>query len=127
MKESNMDYTKLTKSELIEKLEEQKHLASAVQAKDKEMSDLKKLHEEQMKRLKEDKSELVTKYKGSLTKEQVDNITKKLIEERNDAFAKANLYIKIHHDLLKQMQHTAEMALFSEQLVSEKFKMRGEK
>ena len=37
-----MDYDKLTKAELLEKLEEQKHLASAVEAKDIEMSELKK-------------------------------------------------------------------------------------
>ena len=111
-----MDYTKLTKSELIEKLEEQQHLASAVEAKDIEISELKKKHEE-----------LVTKYQGSLTKEQIEKVTERLVAERNEAAQRANLYIKIHHDLLKQIQHTTEMALFSEQLVSEKFNIRGDK
>ena len=36
-----MDYTKLTKSELIEKLEEQKHLAQAVDAKDREINQIR--------------------------------------------------------------------------------------
>ena len=139
----------LTKAELIEKLEEQTHLASAVEAKDieisqlkkeskKQLEDLKKKHEEEIKRLskkreeevkalKKEKAELVTRYQGSLTKEQIKEATERLIEERNEAAQRANLYIKIHHDLLKQIQHTTEMALFSEQLVSEKFKIRGDK
>jgi len=128
----------LTKAELIKKLEEQKHLASAVEAKDIEMSKLKKeskkqlehlkkKHEEEIKVLKKEKEELVTKYQGSLTKEQIEKITERLVAERNEAAQRTNLYIKIHHDLLKQIQHTTEMALFSEQLVSEKFKIRGDK
>lgn len=128
----------LTKAELLKKLEEQQHLASAVEAKDIEMSELKKeskkqlehlkkKHEEEIKALKLQKEELVTKYQGALTKEQVENLTQRLIAERNEAASRANLYIKIHHDLLKQIQHTTEMALFSEQLVSEKFKIRGDK
>ena len=128
----------LTKAEWLKKLEEQQHLASAVEAKDIEMSELKKeskkqlehlkkKHEEEIKALKLQKEELVTKYQGALTKEQVENLTQRLIAERNEAASRANLYIKIHHDLLKQIQHTTEMALFSEQLVSEKFKIRGDK
>lgn len=136
IKEENMK--ELTKAELLKKLEEQQHLASAVEAKDIEMSELKKeskkqlehlkkKHEEEIKALKLQKEELVTKYQGALTKEQVENLTQRLIAERNEAASRANLYIKIHHDLLKQIQHTTEMALFSEQLVSEKFKIRGDK
>ena len=41
-----MDYTKFTKAELIEKLEEQKHLAEAVNAKDREIITLKEEFEE---------------------------------------------------------------------------------
>lgn len=133
-----MDYTKLTKSELIEKLEEQQHLVSAVEAKDiemsqlkkeskKELEQLKKKNEEEVKALKLQKEELITKYQGSLTTEQIEKVTERLVAERNEAVSRANLYIKIHHDLLKQIQHTTEMALFSEQLVSEKFNIRGEK
>lgn len=136
IKEENMK--DLTKAELIEKIEELSLLPYAIEAKDEEMSKLKKLHEEQIKRLskkheeeikalKKEKGELVTKYQGSLTKEKIEELTKQLIEERNEAVSTANLYIKIHHDLLKQIQHTTEMALFSEQLVSEKFKIRGDK
>lgn len=147
IKEENMK--DLTKAQLIEKLEEQQHLASAVEAKDiemlqlkkenkKQLEHLKKKHEEEIKALKKQKEEeikalklqkeeLVTKYQGSLTKEQIEKVTERLVAERNEVASKANLYIKIHHDLLKQIQHTTEMALFSEQLVSEKFKIRGEK
>jgi hypothetical protein len=34
----------------------------------------------------------------------------------------ARLYVKMHHDLLKQTQQNLEMALFTEQVVSDKFK-----
>ena len=133
-----MEYDKMTKAELIEKLENLSHIKTTVHAKDvkiaelkkehkEKLSDLEKQHEEEIKKLKREKSELVTKYQGSLTKEQIEKVTQQLIAERNEAVSRANLYIKIHHDLLKQIQHTTEMALFSEQLVSEKFKIRGDK
>ena len=125
IKEENMK--DLTKAELIQKLENLSHLKTTVHAKDVQIAELKKQHEEKIKRLNKEKEDLVKKYTGSITKEQIDKVTEKLIEERNEAVKKANLYIKIHHDLLKQIQHTTEMALFSEQLVSEKFKIRGDK
>jgi len=147
IKEKNMK--DLTKAELLEKLENLSHIKTTVHAKDvkiaelkkekdvqiaelkkehkEKIDDLEKQHEEEIKALKKEKAELVTKYQGSLTKEQVEKATNQLLEERNEAAQRANLYIKIHHDLLKQIQHTTEMALFSEQLVSEKFKIRGDK
>jgi len=147
IKEKNMK--DLTKAELLEKLENLSHIKTTVHAKDvkiaelkkekdvkiaelkkehkEKIDDLEKQHEEEIKALKKEKAELVTKYQGSLTKEQIEKVTQQLIEERNEAVTRASLYIKIHHDLLKQIQHTTEMALFSEQLVSEKFKIRGDK
>ena len=144
-----MEYDKMTKAELIEKLENLSHIKTTVHAKDVRIAELKKelkekiddldkkheekvqalkiKKEEEIQALKKEKAELVTKYQGSLTKEQIKEATERLLEERNEAVSKANLYTKIHHDLLKQIQHTTEMALFSEQLVSEKFNIRGEK
>ena len=133
-----MEYDKMTKAELIEKLENLSHMKTTVHAKDikiaelkkehkEKIDDLEKKHKEELKILKREKSELVTKYQGSLTKEQIEKVTERLVAERNEAVSRANLYIKIHHDLLKQIQHTTEMALFSEQLVSEKFNTRGDK
>jgi len=48
-----MDYNKMTKAELVSIVKEQKHLASAVQAKDKEIADLKR----EFNRVREEKSE----------------------------------------------------------------------
>lgn len=133
-----MEYDKMTKAELIEKLENLSHIKTTVHAKDvkiaelkkehkEKIDDLEKQHKEKLQALKKEKEELVTKYQGSLTKEQIEKVTQQLLAERNEAISRANLYIKIHHDLLKQIQHTTEMALFSEQLVSEKFNIRGDK
>lgn len=106
-----MDYDKMTKAELIEKLNEQKHLASAVEAKDNEMA-----------AIKTQLQELKTKYQGAVTKDQIEDYTKKLEEERNQAFEIANLYIKAHRDLLKQTQQNLEMVIFTEELLSQKIK-----
>jgi len=106
-----MDYTSLTKKQLIEKLEEQKHLAEAVEAKDKEITAAKK-----------ELQSVITSHQGCLNQAEVKALTDKLEAERKKATELAQLYIKMHHDLLKQTQQNLEMALFTEQVVSEKFK-----
>jgi len=106
-----MDYTKLTKSELIEKLEEQKHLAQAVDAKDREINQIRLKFEE-----------FRTLHQGALKQDEVKALTKQLEDEKKKAIDVANLYIKMHHDYLKQTQQNLEMALFTEQVVSDKIK-----
>ena len=111
-----MDYTKFTKAELIEKLEEQRHLAEAVEAKDKEIITLK-----------EEFEEFKLLHQGSLKKSEVEVLTNKLEADRRTATELAQHYIKMHHDLLKQTQQNLEMALFTEQVVSDKFKKEVKK
>lgn len=106
-----MDYEKLTKAELLEKLNEQKHLAQAVEAKDNEIATIKKQLEE-----------IKTKYQGAVTKTEIEDYTKKVEEERKQAFEIANLYIKAHRDFLKQTQQNLEMVIFTEELLSQKIK-----
>ena len=119
----------LTKAELIEKLEEQKHLAEAVEAKDIEMSKLEKKYKEKITKLHEEVIELSKKvhqvkekHKHSITEKQMQERIKTINKEKERAQEVARLYVKMHHDLLKQTQQNLEMALFTEQVVSDKFK-----
>ena len=135
-----MEYTNLTKAELLEKLNEQKHLAQAVEAKDNEIATIKKQLEEmktkyqgavikseeakdnEIATIKKQLEEIKTKYQGAITKSEIEDYTKKVEEERKQAFEIANLYIKAHRDFLKQTQQNLEMVIFTEELLSQKIK-----
>ena len=117
-----MDYEKLTKAELIEKLNEQKHLAQAVNAKDKEIVALKTKYEDRVEQLNNEVYQLKKDYAGALKKEEIDKIIKDADDKRKESSHLAQFYVKMYHDFLKQTQQNLEMALFTEQLVSEKFK-----
>ena len=129
-----MDYEKLTKAELIEKLNEKKHLAEAVNAKDKEIANLKKEKNDKDENLLQEIEKLNNKNKelnhqlvGSMTKEKVEEYVKSVQEENKTIREVANYYIKIHTDFLKQTQQNLEMAIFTEDLVSQKIKNPGGK
>lgn len=106
-----MDYNTLTKAELIKLLEEQKHLAKAVEAKDKEVVEANARVDA-----------ILAEYQGSMKQSQVEKLTKELIEQRDYALEIANLYMAAHTDLLKQTQQNLEMAVFTEGLISQKLK-----
>lgn len=106
-----MDYNTLTKAELIKLLEEQKHLAQAVEAKDKEIVEANARVDA-----------ILEEYQGSMKQGQVDKMMKELIEQRDYALEIANLYMTAHTDLLKQAQQNLEMAVFTEGLISQKIK-----
>jgi alpha-glucuronidase len=140
-----MDYSQMTKAELIEKLNEQKHLAQAVEAKDREISILNKEKEkkdenllQELSQIKEQKQKEIEGLKksikelneqliGSMTKEKVEEYVKNVQEENKNIREVANYYIKIHTDFLKQTQQNLEMAIFTEDLVSQKIKNPGGK
>lgn len=117
-----MDYNTLTKAELIEKLKEQKHLASAVESKDKEMKDLEKAKDQKIEELQQRVDSILEEYSGSIKQGQLEKLTKQLQEERDYALDIANHYIRIYTDFLKQTQQNLEMAVFTEGLVSQKIK-----
>lgn len=117
-----MDYDKMTKAELIEKLNQQKHLAKAVEAKDIELSQMVKRYEAKVEGLQEEIAKFRRDYQGALKKEEIDVIIKDAETKRNEAKQMAQFYVKMYHDFLKQTQQNLEMALFTEQVVSEKFK-----
>lgn len=117
-----MDYDKLTKAELIQKLKEQKHLAEAVNAKDKEIAELKKTYETKVHQLEKSVTSIKNDYTGSMKREEVDKLVKETEKNKQEAKQLAQFYVKMYHDFLKQTQQNLEMALFTEQVVSEKFK-----
>lgn len=67
-----MDYTKYTKEELIELVKEGRHLKTAVEAKDKEINELKAKLEDTKKNLKD-------KYEN-----EIENLKKKLKETESN-------------------------------------------
>ena len=122
-----MKYEKMTKEELIKKLEEQKHLAKAVNAKDKEIADIrvkaKNMIKEAVERenmAKEKVNELLNKYSGSVTKEVLQKTIEKIEAERDKAVKVASRYIQAYRDYLKLTQHTLNMAISNEELISPK-------
>ena len=117
-----MDYDKLTKAELIEKLNEQKHLAKAVEAKDREIIELKKRYETRLSEVVNEVNQLQKDYAGALKKQEIDKLIKTAEDQKNESAYLAQFYVKMYHDFLKQTQQNLEMALFTEQIVSEKFK-----
>lgn len=122
-----MKYEKMTKEELIKKLEEQRHLAKAVNAKDKEIADIRVKAKNMIKEAvdrenmaKEKVNEIMTKYSESVTKEVLEKTIEKIEAERDKAIKIANRYIQAHRDYLKLTQHTLNMAISNEELISPK-------
>jgi glutamate synthase domain-containing protein 3 len=122
-----MKYEKMTKEELIKKLEEQKHLAKAVNAKDKEIADIRVKAKNMIKEAvdrenmaKEKVNELLTKYSESVTKEVLQKTIEKIEAERDKAVKVASRYIQAYRDYLKLTQHTLNMAISNEELISPK-------
>ena len=117
-----MECTNLTKAELLEKLNEQKHLAHAVEAKDREIVELKKRYETRLEQVTDEVNQLKKDYQGAFKKEEVEKIVKTAEDQRKESSHLAQFYVKMYHDFLKQTQQNLEMAIFTEQIVSEKFK-----
>lgn len=86
-----MDYKEMKKEELVQKLEEQKHLAQAVEAKDVEIANLIKAQAE--------------------LKEKTIPSIKKLEEENKRLIAFANQYINVFKNTLKALQGTLDNAI----------------
>lgn len=141
-----MDYSKMTKQELVTKLKEQKHLSEAVQAKDNEIITLQK----KVRQLEKDKGEMVSKdvhnalvkntkelvpraefeeakqklksFEGSIKKERLDELLIKVEEDRKQALEAAVLYKNSYEDLLRVFKVNLDMAITTSDLLSEKVK-----
>ena len=108
-----MEYKDLKKEELVKLLEEQVHLAKAVESKDAEINKLvekiKKL-EVDLKKLEVDLAKVpdIKKFEDVITKLQDDN--KRLV-------AFANQHINIFKNTLKALQGTLDNAIELEDIV----------
>lgn len=83
-----MEYEKMTKAELIEKLIEQEHLAKAVEAKDAEISQLKSSKEQAIKKALDEAQGKLTKTIG----EQSDEVDRLKAEHAKALEAQAKSY-----------------------------------
>lgn len=127
----------MKKDELIEIVKEQAHLAQAVEAKDKEIVDLKEKNREVVEDLKGQIKELSKRPK----REELDKINKELtdlktmmkdmkspeqikeLEEKFEKVAKvADMYITAYRDLLRQQKVSLDIAISHESLMSEQIK-----
>ena len=121
-----MDYTKLTKQELLEKVLEQQTLADAVEQKDKELNELNaKIIELRQRPTQNEVEELrkaVKSFEGSVKKEDLEKYTKELEEQSKKATDIANQYIHADTDLLKIFKSNLDAAISYQDLLSEKLK-----
>jgi len=113
-----MDYTKLKKEELIVILEEQRHLAEAVNAKDAEISKLSAMVSELKFKGIEEKnilngkiSELENKLRNIPNVSTMEESAKKLDAEYKKLLAFSNQHINVFKNTLKALQGTLDNAI----------------
>ena len=106
-----MNYNSLTKQELLELVTQQQTLASAVEAKDKEI-----------RTLNEKINELNKQYQGSVKKEEIKRYTEEVEERAKKALDIANRYVNAYRDLMRVMKVNLDVAISHEELLSEKLK-----
>lgn len=97
-KEEIMDYSKLTKDQLIEQLNELKHAVTTVQAKDKEISELNR------------KVQLLEATKEKLESDKLQEAietNKELVDENRELVADMRYLIQVFNVFLNNFQNNA--------------------
>lgn len=121
-----MDYTKLSKQELLDEVMRQQTLADAVEVKDQEIQRLHKKIEELSKRPSQVEVESlrnqVKEFEGSVKKEELEKYTKQLEINAKKAQDIANQYIRAHKDLMRILKVNLDFAISHDELLSEKLK-----
>lgn len=130
-----MDLTKMTKDELIEKIQEQAHLAEAVEAKDKEISQLQKEIEE----IKKNNLKQVIEFrkitdvlkgknaefeKNIINNEALVKSAAKLDEENKTLLINLNLYVEAFRNTLKAQQGVLDNAIQLDTFISESLRRK---
>lgn len=122
-----MEYDKMTKAELIEKLEEQQHLAQAVEAKDKEISELKKDkkghikdYETRISHLAKELKEKENALLKSVTPEKHKEEIEKVWNEAQITIDKANLVLQNHTQVLALFNSAMAVINQNDKFLSEK-------
>ena len=117
-----MKYDKMTKEELIQKLEEQKHLVSAVEAKDNEMAQLKNKKDEEIKKIKEDLQELRKELVGKIPKQQADEMVNNALEDAEKTVQIANEFLAANQNSLQLLNSAIKIINHNDKLLNEKLK-----
>jgi len=121
-----MDFSKLTKQELLDKVIEQQALAHAVEHKDRQITDLQKqISEFKSRPTREEFDALrrkLSEFDGSVKKEDIETYTKKLEDEVKKSRDIANQYIRAHRDLMRIFKANLDFAISHEELLVDKLK-----
>lgn len=120
-----MDYGKLTKAELIQKLNEQKHLASAVEAKDKEIVELKEAKEKEISRINNELQKARSELKEQstmITKQQADEMVNTALADAEKTVQLANEFLAANKNALTLMNAAMTVINHNDNLLNEKLK-----
>jgi hypothetical protein len=124
-----MDYDKMTKAQLIEKLNEQKHLAQAVQAKDREINQMKndknkeqEKNNELIKLLKDELKSKEVAISSMITKKQFQEETNKILDDAQEAVDKANLVLETYGQAMNLINSALVIINKNDKYMSEKIK-----
>lgn len=119
-----MDYSSMKKEELIKLLEDQRHLAQAVEVKDKEIFDLKSKIENKENHLKDEIRRLqeeVNIWQKRGTEAERKNVnSSELVEKNAELVDFGNKYIKMHTNMLQSIQGIIELSSDLEKTLIEK-------
>ena len=95
-----MDYDKLTKAELIEKLENLSHLATTVREKDSELSRLK----QQVEKMEKQKEHI-----ENAQLQEALKVNKELVDENREVFEDMRYLIQVYNTFLNNFQNNSQL------------------
>ena len=113
-----MDYNQLTKAELIEKLNEQKHLAHAVEAKDKEIVRINN----EMQKVKEQIREQNKRMVGLIPREESNKILDEALKDAEEKINLANQFLSAQKNTLHLLNSALAVINQNDALLNEKLK-----
>jgi predicted nucleic acid-binding Zn-ribbon protein len=113
-----MDYDKLTKAELIDKLNEQKHLAQAVEAKDQEIIRINN----EMQKVKEQIKEQNLRMVGMISKEDSNKILNEALKDAEEKINLANQFLVSQKNALNLFNSALAVINQNDTLLQEKLK-----
>ena len=123
-KGENMEIKEMNKAELIAKLEEQKHLAKAVEEKDKEIALLQKESNLKIEELTIKNGKLNAKVVELEATLKSQEFVKKLEEENKKVVAHLNMYIEAFRNTLKGNQGVLDNAIQLEAFINESLRRK---
>jgi hypothetical protein len=119
-----MEIKEMNKAELIAKLEEQKHLAKAVEEKDKEIALLQKESNLKIEELTIKNGKLNAKVVELEATLKSQEFVKKLEEENKKVVAHLNMYIEAFRNTLKGNQGVLDNAIQLEAFINESLRRK---